>query len=200
MLIDGGGQIVAGHGRVAAALQLGLSEVPTIELGPLGCRAPGLCDRRQPAGRTGRLGSRDPGDRFQALAELDLDFELEITGFETAELDFLLDDGKNAEADPADAIPLPDPGSAVTRRGDGWQLGRHRLLCGDARELSGYAALMVVERARCVFTEPPYNVKIDGHVCGSGTIRHREFAMASGEMDEERSPAFFTPRWAPWPM
>lgn len=122
---------------------------------------------------------------LQGLLDLDLDFDLEITGFETAELDLLLDGVDAADDDPADEVPEPGTGPAVTRPGDLWQLGLHRLICGDARDGAVYACLMDGEQARRVFTDPPYNVKIDGHVCGSGAIRHREFAMASGEMDAQ---------------
>ena len=96
-------------------------------------------------------------------------------------------------------LTLPDPdvdvsgiemGPAVTRLGDVWVLGKHRLICGDAQNSDVYAALMTSDRARAVFTDPPYNVKISSHVCGSGAIQHREFAMASGEMDEAGFTAF----------
>lgn len=171
VLMGGAGQIVAGHGRVAAARQLGLSEVPKIELGHLS-----EAERRAYVIADNRLAELAGWDReilaieFQALAELDLDFDLEITGFETTELDFLLDAVDGTKADAADEIPVFDAGPAVGQRGDVWQLGRHRLICGDAREASAYTALMGDERACCVFTDPPYNVKIDGHVCGSGAI------------------------------
>lgn len=192
VLIDEEGGIVAGHGRVAAAKQLGIAEVPTIVLGHL---TP--AERRAYVIADNRLAELAGWDReilkieFQALAEMDLDFELEITGFETAELDLLLDDSAGeVAADPADEVPAPDPGPAVTRPGDVWCLGPHRLICGDARDTATYAALMGADRARAVFTDPPYNVKIDGHVCGSGTVKHREFAMASGEMDAAAFTAF----------
>ncbi|WP_170441324.1 site-specific DNA-methyltransferase [Ruegeria arenilitoris] len=192
VLVDGGGGIIAGHGRVAAARLLGMETEPTIELAHLSA-----AERRAYVIADNRLAELAGWDRdilkieFQALAELDLDFELEITGFETAELDILMDDdsGEAAE-DPADIVPEPDPGPAVTRPGDIWQLGRHRLICGDARETATYAALMGGDRARAVFTDPPYNVKIDGHVCGSGAVKHREFAMAAGEMDAGTFTAF----------
>jgi DNA modification methylase len=87
-------------------------------------------------------------------------------------------------------MPEPEPGPAVTQPGDVWVLGKHRLICGDARDPAVYAALMGADRARAVFTDPPYNVKIDGHVCGSGAVKHREFAMASGEMDAGTFTAF----------
>ena len=192
VLIDEEGGIVAGHGRVAAAKQLGIAEVPTIVLGHL---TP--AERRAYVIADNRLAELAGWDReilkieFQALAELDLDFDLEITGFETAELDLLLDDSAGEDAaDPADEMPEPVPGPAVTQPGDVWLLGKHRLICGDARDPATYAALMGAERARAVFTDPPYNVKIDGHVCGSGTVKHREFAMASGEMDAGTFTAF----------
>lgn len=192
VLIDEDGSIVAGHGRVAAAKQLGIAEVPTIVLGHL---TP--AERRAYVIADNRLAELAGWDReilkieFQALAELDLDFDLEITGFETAELDLLLDDSAGEDAaDPADETPEPEPGPAVTQPGDVWLLGKHRLICGDARDPATYAALMGAERARAVFTDPPYNVKIDGHVCGSGAVKHREFAMASGEMDAGTFTAF----------
>lgn len=185
VLIDERGEIVAGHGRVAAAKHLGQAEVPTIALAHLTA-----AERRAYVIADNRLAELAGWDRdilrieFQALAEMDLDFDLEITGFETAELDFLLDDSDEPAADPADDIPAPEPGPAVTQPGDIWALGKHRLICGDARAPETYALLMGEDRARAVFTDPPYNVKIDGHVCGSGAVKHREFAMAAGEMSE----------------
>jgi DNA modification methylase len=126
---------------------------------------------------------------LQALSDLDLDFDLEITGFETAEIDLLLEDDIG-DHDPADDVQEPVPGPAITQPGDVWHLGRHKLICGDAQDAGTYQVLMGNERARAVFTDPPYNVKIDGHVCGSGKVRHREFAMASGEMDKSGFTAF----------
>lgn len=184
VLIDDNGSIVAGHGRVAAAKQLGLAEVPTIELSHLSSD-----ERRAYVIADNRLAELAGWDRdilkieFQALADMDLDFELGITGFETAELDLLLDDSSDEGADSADDMPMPEPGPSITQQGDIWLLGSHRLICGDARSPETYAALMGENRARAVFTDPPYNVKIDGHVCGSGAVKHREFAMASGEMN-----------------
>jgi DNA modification methylase len=116
---------------------------------------------------------------LQALSEMDLDFDLEITGFETTEIDLLL----GSSRDPADDIAPPEPGPAITRLGDVWQLGPHKLICGDAQDAGTYRLLMGDARARAVFADPPYNVKLDGHVCGSGKVKHREFAMAAGEMD-----------------
>lgn len=185
VLTDGDGTMLAGHGRVAAAKRLGIDMVPTIELAHLT-----VAERRAYVIADNRLAELAGWDRdilrieFQALSELDLDFELEITGFETAELDLLLnEDDVDASENPADAVIEPTVAPAVTHPGDIWHLGRHRLICGDARDPAAYTALMGEERARAVFTDPPYNVKIDGHVCGSGNVKHREFAMAAGEMD-----------------
>lgn len=191
VLIDADGGIIAGHGRVAAAKQLGIAEVPTIELAHLSA-----AERRAYVIADNRLAELAGWDRdilkieFQALAELDLDFELEITGFETAELDLLLDDDLENADDPADEAPAPEAGPAVTQPDDVWLCGPHRLICGDARDPATYTALMGGDCASVVFTDPPYNVKIDGHVCGSGAVKHREFAMAAGEMDAGTFTAF----------
>ena len=185
VLIDAADGIIAGHGRVAAAQTLGLTDVPVIKLAHLS-----EAERRAYVIADNRLAELAGWDRdilaieFQALSELDLDFDLEITGFETAELDLLLDGPDTDDADPDDDVSGIEMGPAVTKLGDIWVLGKHRLICGDAQNLDIYAALMNSDRARAVFTDPPYNVKIGGHVCGSGAIQHRELAMASGEMDE----------------
>jgi DNA modification methylase len=71
-------------------------------------------------------------------------------------------------------------------------MGEHRLLCGDARDAGAIQRLMAQETARMVFTDPPYNVKIDGHVGGAGKTKHREFAMASGEMSQDQFTRFLT--------
>ena len=184
VLIDVGGVIIAGHGRVEAARKLGLQAVPCLRLEHLDeaqKRAYILADNR--------LAEKAGWDReilaieLQHLTSLDLDFDVTITGFEMAEIDLLLG-GSEPEADPADAMPPPATGPAVTRPGDVWQIGRHRLICGDAMDAATFALLLNGERAQMVFTDPPYNVKIDGHVCGLGAVKHREFAFASGEMSE----------------
>ena len=191
VLVDGASGIVAGHGRVAAARQLGMTEVPVIELAHLS-----EAERRAYVIADNRLAELAGWDRdilaieLQALSEMDLDFDLEITGYETAELDLLLDGPAADQTDPDDDIAGMKTGPAVTRPGDIWLLGKHRLICGDARHPDTFTALMESDRAKAVFTDPPYNVKIGGHVCGSGAIQHREFAMASGEMDVAGFTAF----------
>ena len=191
VLIDGQDQIVAGHGRVAAAKRLGIEAVPTIRLeymSEVEIRAYVIADNR-----LAELADWDDeilAIELQALVELD--FDVEVTGFETAEIDLLIDGLDVAGAiDDGDRIPEVDPSaSRVTQAGDLWRLGRHRLLCGDATKRKSFERLMAGERAQMVFTDPPYNVPIDGHVCGLGRIRHAEFAMASGEMSEAEFTGF----------
>ena len=187
VLIGDTGEIIAGHGRVLAARDLGMETVPTLRLSHLSAverRAYVLADNKLAlnAGWDMEILSIE----LQAL--VDLDFDVTLTGFSLAEVDLTIDQAREAATDgPEDRIPelADDP---VTRTGDLWQLGEHRLLCGDARSSDDVARLMGTERADLVFTDPPYNVPIDGHVGGLGAIRHREFAFASGEM----SPAEFT--------
>jgi DNA modification methylase len=190
VLADAGGVIIAGHGRVEAAKTLGLETVPVIRLEHLSedqRRAYILADNKL-AERAGW----DPeilAIELQHLTSVDLDFDISITGFEMAEIDLLIGEQSATTApgktDPDDEVPsVDDAGPAVTRPGDIWQIGPHRLICGDATDPASYAHLLDGEQAQMVFTDPPYNVKIDGHVCGLGAAKHREFAMASGEMTE----------------
>jgi len=193
VLVGADDAIIAGHGRVEAAKLLGLSEVPTIRLDRLS-----EAEKRAYVIADNRLAELAGWDRellaveLQYLTELDLSFDLTITGFETAEIDLLIQELAPGALDAAaDAVPAVDPAAApVSRLGDLWILDRHRLLCGDATKTESYERLMVGQRAQMVFIDPPYNVAIDGHVTGLGAIRHREFVMASGEMTEGEFVAF----------
>lgn len=192
VLVDGHGGIIAGHGRVEAAKRLGLKTVPTIRLDHLNeeqLRAYVIADNRlaEIAGWDREMLAIE----LQYLSAIDVDFDVEIVGFETAEIDLMIEGFETAETGEADHVPEPeDDQPAVTRIGDLWLLGRHRLLCADALDKASYQRLMAGESARMVFTDPPYNVRVDGHVCGLGKIKHREFAMASGEMSEAQYVAF----------
>lgn len=118
-------------------------------------------------------------------------FDISITGFEMAEIDVLIGEGQDAgKDDPADKIPAIEPGPAVTQLGDIWTIGHHRLICGDATNSATGARFLDGAKAEMVFTDPPYNVKIDGHVGGLGKVEHREFARASGEMSEAEFTGF----------
>src|SRR5208337_287587 len=129
-------------------------------------------------------------EQLQALSSVELDFDIETIGFDMGEIDLRIE-SLNAEETGAAERPIPDvSGPAVSRVGDLWLLGRHRLLCGDARDQAVHVEMMGTERATAVFTDPPYNVPIDGHVSGLGKVRHREFVLAAGEMTPEAFTAF----------
>lgn len=193
VLVDRNGEILAGHGRVEAARMEGMQTVPVIRIEHLTDeqkRAYIIADNKiaQNAGWDLEMLAVD----LKELSGLDLPFDLEITGFDTAEIDLLIDGPtKSMATDPLDRVPPPQA-QAVSSPGDLWLLGDHKLLCGDAREPSAHARLLGDERARMVFTDPPYNVQIDGHVGGLGAVKHREFAMASGEMSEREFVDFLT--------
>lgn len=191
VLIDDNNQIIAGHGRVEAAKLLGHQAVPTVKLSHLS-----EADKRAFILADNKLALKAGWDREILAIELqgliDLGCDIEVTGFETAEVDIILEDAAEAteaEPGPEDAVPAAMDG-AVTRPGDVWLLGQHRLICGDSRTADTYQLLMKGMKAEFVFTDPPYNVRIDGNVTGLGHIRHREFAMASGEMTEAEFTAF----------
>jgi DNA modification methylase len=127
---------------------------------------------------------------LKELSELVLDFDIEAIGFETPEIDFRIQSLDAPEtADAADEFKAA-AGPAASRLGDLWMLGDHRLYCGSALNAPAYDALLGTEKAAAAFTDPPYNGKVDGHVCGGGAKKHREFAMASGEMTEDEFARF----------
>src|SRR5436190_23389562 len=131
--------------------------------------------------------------QLRDLALSGLDFSLEVTGFEMGEIDLRiasLEEMSTPDDDPADAVPEMSGGPPVSKIGDLWLLDRHRVLCGDALDPEAFTALMGEERAATVFTDPPYNVEIDGHASGLGAVHHRPFPMASGEMDKAEFTAF----------
>jgi DNA modification methylase len=129
---------------------------------------------------------------FKELLELDLtldlDFDLTITGFASPEIDQLIESQAKDEAssDPDDLLPDDIAGSPVSRPGDLWLLGEHRLICGDARDETTYARLLGGEQAAMGIHDSPYDVPISGHVAKPG--RHPEFIMGAGELG-----AAFTP-------
>jgi hypothetical protein len=129
---------------------------------------------------------------LQYLSNLELDFDLTIIGFETAEIDLLIGELEAGRTvDQADEVPALDASTpAVSRPSDLWLLGKHRLLCADATKAESFDQLLDGAKAQMVFIDAPYNVPIDGHVCGSGAIQHREFLMATGEMSEAEFTGF----------
>jgi DNA modification methylase len=193
-LIDDAGEIIAGHGRVEAAKLLGITAIPCLRVSHLSD-----AEKRAYILADNRLAELAGWDReilaieLQALVDIG-EVEVEITGFATPEIDVVLSDAAEAQREPCspdDEVPdAPAEGAAVSQAGDLWALGAHRLLCGDALDVAAYTTLMAGEQAEMVFTDPPYNVRIDRNVSGLGRIRHREFAMASGEMTEAEFTGF----------
>ncbi len=197
VLIDRDGKILAGHGRVLACRKLGWSEIPVIRLEhltPEQARAFAIADSRLV--ETSSWDQALLAEHFKALSAIDLDFDIEATGFSVGEIDLtILDAGSKPDSDAGDADcddPLPSAGPPVARSGDLWVLGRHKLLCGDALDPESYARLLGKERVAMAFCDPPYNVAINGHVSGKGKHTHREFAMACGEMSETEFVAFLS--------
>ncbi len=184
ILIDGGNHVVAGHGRILAAKLLGLAEVPTVRLDHLtGAQRRAFATADNRLTEIASWDDRLLGETLQELASVDLDFALEATGFDAGEIDLRIEALPQNEREPAER-PIPAvPGPAVTRTGDLWLLGRHKVLCGDALDAEAYRTLLGSETAVTGFTAPPCNVPVNGHVSGLGQTRHREFPMAAGEMD-----------------
>lgn len=182
VLVDELNVILSGHGRVQAARELGLSAIPTRLI-------TGLSETKKRAYviADNKLSQLSGWDNNLLKSEMEIliteDFDIEVTGFSTAEIDIMMDGTEESvESNPDDLRPEDIEVTAVSQEGDLWQLGNHLLLCGDALNPDCYTMLMQGELAQMVITDPPYNVKIKGHVCGSGQIKHKEFAMASGEM------------------
>ena len=191
VLTDARNRIIAGHARVEAATLLNMCEIPTVcvgHLSPVEIRAYVIADNR--------LAENAGWDRaflaleFQELS-VALDFDVTVTGFEAAEVDLLIGELNDSKLDDADDVPLIDRSvPAISRPGDLWRIGEHFLLCDNALKRDSYITLLGKRKARMVFTDPPYNVPIAGNVSGLGKAKHRDFAMASGEMSTDEYTEF----------
>lgn len=193
LFVTGDNTLIAGHGRLMAAKNLGMKELPCIRLSHLSpheARAYLIADNR-----IAELAGWDKAMLALELKELDeLDFDIASTGFELPEIDILINDASERstkKAERQDDIPSrPATTEAISRVGDLWKCGRHALVVGDAKDPAVISRLMWGAKAAMVFTDPPYNVPIAGHVSGKGAIKHREFVEASGEMTSEQFAAF----------
>ena len=191
VLIDANRQIIAGHGRVLAAELLRIKEVPVIVADHLTeeqVRLYMIADNKLTENAT--WDEKLLAENLKILSDLHMDIPLDITGFEMGEIDAKIS-GLSAVVegmpDPADQIAAIEKTIPVSKPGDLWILGQHRVFCGDALDQESFNKLMQGEKAHLIFIDPPYNLKINGFVSGLGAVQHREFAMASGEM----SPAEF---------
>ena len=191
VLIDHDNNIMAGHGRVKAAQNLGLDKVPVRRVSHLSDdekRAYILADNK--------LAEKAGWDRdilkieLEHLLMVNDDISIDVTGLEMPEIDMIILGQANDHSKADDEfLPVVEE-MTVSQDGDLWILGNHKIYCGNALDENAYQTLMGDDRAQMVFTDPPYNVPIDGHVCGNGSTRHDEFAMASGEMTSEEFTAF----------
>ena len=195
VLVDANSQVIAGHGRLRACELLGIAQVPVIRLEHMSeqqRRAFTIADNRLT--ENADWDDRLLGEQLKILSEVELDFTLETTGFEMGEIDLLIENLAPATKDEIDRADHQPELSViqVSRPGDLWKLGKHRVFCGDALCPKSYELLMDGHKANVIFTDPPYNVPISGHISGNGKVRHREVVMASGEEGDAELVAFLT--------
>ena len=195
VIIDEASMLIAGHGRFGAAKLRGLKKIPAIRL-----RGLSEAKKRALLLADNKIAESAGWDRerlaieFPELTELLIpeSLDISITGFEPVEIDTLVSDFEESATDPADDIQADWLSLApVSQPGDVWQLGPHRLLCGDARDTANLDRLLGDEQAAMAFLDPPYNVKI-ASVVGRGRTKHNEFAMASGEMSRQEFVGFLS--------
>lgn len=189
IVTDRNNMIIAGHARVAAAKMLGMAEIHAIRADHLTeTQVRGFILADNKIAELAKWNRAALKAEFISLIEIDVEFDLSLTGFEQAEIDVLL----------MEDVPVVEDGDVthflqkkvVARPGDIYILGRHKIFCGNATEEDSYARLLGAERAAMIITDPPFNVPIRGHVSGLGKIEHMEFAMAAGEMTPEEYTAF----------
>lgn len=186
VLLDENLEIIAGHGRVAAARDMGMHDVPAIILSHLTDaqkRAYRIADNKLT--ELGKWSIELLNLEFTELSKLDLNFDLDITRFETSEIDLILD-GDGTSDPKNDIIPPLNDADRRCKRGDIWRLGRHTIICGKSES---YAAIMGGGKAQMVLTDAPYNVRVK-NIGSMGKIKHDEFAMASGEMTSDEFTEF----------
>ena len=192
IVVDDSGQVVIGHGRVLAAKKLGMPRVPVIEirhLSPAQLKALRIADNK--LAQNSHWDEQLLGESLVELKELDRDFDLSITGFSLPEIDYAIQKLSETAVEDDDEVSSAT-GVAVCQLGDMWELGDHRLHCADATSEAAFDKLMNDERAGVVFVDPPYNVRVDGHVSGKGKVHHREFAQGAGELSREEFIRFLT--------
>lgn len=188
ILLDKQSIVIAGHGRLEAARLLQMASVPIVRLEhltPAQVKAYRIADNR--LAEMSEWSDELLKNELQALSELDKDFNLTLTGFEMPKIDLILNP---AQDDFEDEVVTVSEGSPVSQLGDLWILGAHRLYCGDALKPESYQQLLDTEKADLVFTDPPYNVPVEGHILTNNKHGHSEFAMAAGEMTDQQFEGF----------
>lgn len=189
--IDAQGQVVSGNARLEAAKKLQLPQVPVVyldHLTPDQIKAFAIADNR-----LSEMSSWDDkllAVQLKELSVVNLDFDLESTGFTIGEIDLRIEGLNDGPVEEVESEISEVKGPVVTQLTDLWLLGEHRLYCGNSQDSKSYEYLMHGQLAGMVITDPPYNVKVQGHVGGKGKIKHDEFAMASGEMSSAEFTAF----------
>jgi DNA modification methylase len=188
VLVDARDNLIAGHGRVLAAQQVGWTEVPTIaleHLTPAQVQAYRIADNRLTD--LSVWNDRLLAEELQQLQAAELDFDLTTIGFELPEIDLRIQSLSLGD----DEEPIPDPDDttlATSRLGDVWVLGAHKIICADALGPQTYVRLLGKDKADLVIADLPFNRSITKDLSHNGRVQHGEFPMASGEM----SPAEFT--------
>jgi DNA modification methylase len=190
VIVDRDNTTIAGHGRIEGAKQLGYKEVPTVRIEHLSDeqkRAYILADNRlaELAGWDNSILAIE----LQYLLTQTPSLDISVTGFDTPQIDLVIQ-GASHFQDEDEPVTIDETLPVISKSGDLWQLGDHLVLCGSALEESSFRLLLGEGKAQLVITDPPYNVPVNGHVCGLGKTKHREFAMASGEMSEAEFTGF----------
>lgn len=198
ILIDETGEIIAGHGRMAAAKILDLETVPVIRLShlsPAQKMAYRLADNK--IAENGGWNVETLKLELEKIESTCENMDLSVTGFDSIELDVLFNQNTPKATDErTNSIPYVPESEIITRPGDIWQIGPHRIICGDSLTESTFAGLMGDDIADMILQDPPFNVPVNGHVCGAGKTKHKEFAMASGEMSSDEFTEFLRKNFA----
>lgn len=188
VLLDSSGHLVVGEEWLAAAKILGIEEIQVL-------LAESMTEAQIRQFRMAYYRIQEDGEwnknnlaaefRYLINAELtcEIDFTVDATGFEFAEIDIILGEGDEQEEDPSLTAPEIDPNKPViSKSGDLWNLGRHSIICGDSLDPATHQKLLQDIRVQLINSDPPYNIKICGFASGNGAVKHAEFSMASGEM------------------
>ena len=200
ILIDENDEIIAGHGRFEAAKILNLSQVPVIRIGHLT-----NVQKRKLRIADNRISENGGGwdadllnIEISELCELEDIADITITGFNDIEIDQILTEPRTkSEVKKLDAVPYVADDEIITVPGDIWEFdGGHRIICGDSIDRDTFAKLLGNKRVNLVLQDPPFNIKIKGFVSGNGTVKHPDFAMATGEMSDSEYTEFLGKNFA----